>query len=341
MDEGQRLFDDGFTASVTIILNGVNAFMYQVMLLPLYFQIAMQKTVLCTANDVFALFDATGTKIRLGRPDLQKASDMSSGVCVSNFLASKLDALMEKTSQNDVTSAANQLARSSSSAAASVFVGSTAGIGSMGKKSTEILQLMNGNRPFSAERVATSIKNAASNAGQKMKPMMDKINNNKLVSRIGSLMGRMQLGTQIHLIDSIITYAIGVVSGMADMAQVLDQIFLHIFIQSPNLSSYFYSSQIPLFGQTFQSVVLAGGALATNTTMLGSLSSILHRNGFVLKAQPPLRCFKCASMGTMRESSAHIDFRRTITNSGDLAPSPSSTISMQRSMISCFLCRLT
>ena len=105
--------DDSFTASVTIILNGVNAFLYQLMLAPLYFQIALQKMVVCTANDVFAIFDATGTKIRIGRPDLQNASDVSSGVCLSAFFASKLDAFLETRSQDDITNAASQVLSSS------------------------------------------------------------------------------------------------------------------------------------------------------------------------------------------------------------------------------------
>jgi hypothetical protein len=69
----------------------------------------MQKMVVCTSNDVFAIFDATGTKIRLGRPDLQNASDVSSGVCMSAFFASKLDAFLETNSQDDVASAATQV----------------------------------------------------------------------------------------------------------------------------------------------------------------------------------------------------------------------------------------
>lgn len=102
------MLDDGFTASVTIILNGVNSFLYQAMLLPLYFQIAMQKTVVCTSNDVFAIFDATGTKIRLGRPDLQMASSVSSGICVSSFLGAKLDSFLETKSQGHISTGASQ-----------------------------------------------------------------------------------------------------------------------------------------------------------------------------------------------------------------------------------------
>lgn len=236
VDEGQRLFDDGFTASVTIILNGVNAFMYQAMLLPLYFQIALQKTVVCTANDVFALFDATGTKIRLGRPDLQNASDVSSGTCVSAFLAAKLDALLETTSKDDVSRAANQLSRNGAALAGSVLVGSTAapgGLGGMSQKSASILQLLNGNKPFSVQGVTTALKNAAGNAGSKMKPMMDRIKNNRLVSRIGGLIGKLQIASQIHLIDSMITYAIGLISGMADMAQVIiTRLFYVVLVQN-------------------------------------------------------------------------------------------------------------
>jgi hypothetical protein len=47
--------------------------------------IALQKSIVCTTNDVFALFDAAGFRIRLGRPDLQAASDVSAGVCMTRL----------------------------------------------------------------------------------------------------------------------------------------------------------------------------------------------------------------------------------------------------------------
>jgi hypothetical protein len=86
----REINDDAFTASVTMVLNGVNAFMYQAALFPLYFLIATQKTVVCTANDVFGVFDATGFTVRVGKPDLQKASDVSSGVCLTAFFESQV-----------------------------------------------------------------------------------------------------------------------------------------------------------------------------------------------------------------------------------------------------------
>jgi hypothetical protein len=85
--------NDAFTASVTMILNGVNSFLYQIVLLPLYTMIALQKTMVCTANDIFGMFDAAGFTIRVGRADLQQASDVSSGVCLSAFFESQVSSV--------------------------------------------------------------------------------------------------------------------------------------------------------------------------------------------------------------------------------------------------------
>ena len=86
----REISDDAFTASVTMILNGVNAFMYQAALFPLYVLIATQKTVVCTANDIFGIFDATGFTVRVGKPELQRASDVASGVCLTAFFESQV-----------------------------------------------------------------------------------------------------------------------------------------------------------------------------------------------------------------------------------------------------------
>ena len=222
VDQGQRLLDDGFTASVTIILNGVNSFLYQIMLAPLYFQIALQKTIVCTTNDVFAIFDATGTKIRVGRPDLQKASDVSSGVCVSAFFAAKLDAFLESKSQNQMVQAATQVSQSASRAAGTVILGSTTkDMDVLGGRSARILQLMTGTKPFSTDAAQAAMRQAkASTAGQKVRSMVDRLKNNKLVKKIGTLLSKLQLSMPIHTVDSFITYFIGVISGMQDMAQV-------------------------------------------------------------------------------------------------------------------------
>jgi hypothetical protein len=85
-----QINDDAYTASVTMILNGVNSFFYQIVLFPLYLLIAMQKTIVCTSNDIFGIFDSSGFVIRVGRADLQNASDVSSGVCLSAFFEAKV-----------------------------------------------------------------------------------------------------------------------------------------------------------------------------------------------------------------------------------------------------------
>lgn len=90
-----QISDDAFTASVVMILSGVNSFMYQLALFPLYTLIALQKTIVCTANDIFGIFDVTGFVVRVGKPDLQRASDVSSGVCLTAFFEKSVNAIGE------------------------------------------------------------------------------------------------------------------------------------------------------------------------------------------------------------------------------------------------------
>lgn len=54
----------------------------------------------------------------------------------------------------------------------------------------------------------------------KGKTLFEKFKSAKLVGKLGGILGKLQLKAPIHLIDSLITYAIGVVAGMQDMAQV-------------------------------------------------------------------------------------------------------------------------
>lgn len=46
----QEISSDAFIASVTMIRNGINVFLYQFVLLPLYMLVAFQKTVVCTGS---------------------------------------------------------------------------------------------------------------------------------------------------------------------------------------------------------------------------------------------------------------------------------------------------
>jgi hypothetical protein len=242
IDDGGSSFaqDDGFTASVTILLNGVNAFLYQLasffsqfnmlllffncnlsflstdfqpwqVLFPLYSLIAMQKTIVCTSNDIFALFDVTDFKIRLGRPDLQMASDLSAGVCMTKFFDAQMDASMETGVENDFVSGLNQFMESSGQLRGTIKAGSFSGLG---KRVTRIVTLA------TSKLEASGIRPSYINTGGKRKPMFDRLQNNNMVKRLGAVMGKVQLTAPIHAIDSTLTYMMGVVSGLEDMAQV-------------------------------------------------------------------------------------------------------------------------
>ena len=80
-------------------------------------------------------------------------------------------------------------------------------------------------------KVPAAVQNAALQSGAKEKTLFEKFKGNKMVSRLTKVMGKLNLNAPIHLIDSVITYAIGVISGMQDMAQV-EFILVLFLIQS-------------------------------------------------------------------------------------------------------------
>jgi hypothetical protein len=174
----------------------------------------MQKTIVCTSNDIFALFDVTDFKIRLGRPDLQMASDLSAGVCMTKFFDAQMDASMETGVENDFVSGLNQFMESSGQLRGTIKAGSFSGLG---KRVTRIVTLA------TSKLEASRIRPSYINTGGKRKPMFDRLQNNNMVKRLGAVMGKVQLTAPIHAIDSTLTYMMGVVSGLEDMAQV------HIF----------------------------------------------------------------------------------------------------------------
>ena len=81
-------------------------------------------------------------------------------------------------------------------------------------------------------KISKSVENALKQGGAKGKTLFEKFKSAKFVGKLGAMMGKLQLKAPIHLIDSMITYAIGVVSGMQDMAQVgmfLFTFFIHAY----------------------------------------------------------------------------------------------------------------
>ncbi len=89
-----------------------------------------------------------------------------------------------------------------------------------GAKSGRILTLLGGSKNIQAKKIPASVRNAASQSAKKSQTLFEKFGNKKILGKMGGLLGKLQLKMPIHLINSMITYAIGVVSGMQDMAQV-------------------------------------------------------------------------------------------------------------------------
>lgn len=231
----REVSDDAYTATVTMILNGVNAFLYQMSLLPLYTLIALQKTVVCTANDLFGMLDVTGFVMRVGKPELQAASDVSSGVCLTKFFEEEVNSIGETGSADSLAEGASQLMQSMGDAASSILVSGGVGKG-QGAQSARILTLLSGNgkvKPLVSKTVQNSINNAAS----KSSTLFERFKNSKALSRLGNVLGKINMIPAVHLIDSMITYTIGVISGMQDMAQV---IFYWMFLNSCDSFLDFY-----------------------------------------------------------------------------------------------------
>jgi hypothetical protein len=245
--------DDAFTAWATMSLSGINSFLYQLTMLPLYMLIAMQKTVVCTTKDVFGIFDITGFFVSIGRGDLQAASSVSSGMCLT-----RVSALCETYAPETVAQSADDLMRSMGNLGSTIIVEQDA-LKNEGARAKRYLDLLGGNKnkqarlvlerinqnkagrkvagaANSAARGLESLAGKISSSGEKMsqsqmnsvsrggasrsKTFYDAFTDTKVVKRIGGLMSKMQLKMPVHLVDSMITYAIGIVSGVQDMVQV-------------------------------------------------------------------------------------------------------------------------
>ena len=74
-----------------MITNGVNAFLYQLLLGPLFILMGTQKAFVCGGNSIMAVTGSLGFSIQLGRSDLQKASDQVAGKCLTSYTAACAD----------------------------------------------------------------------------------------------------------------------------------------------------------------------------------------------------------------------------------------------------------
>ena len=174
MQNGGRQIDTAKSAKDGFILAGFNTLFYQLSLLPLYLMIASQKTFVCTANSVLAVFSKEDSfSITLGRSDLQKASDVTSGQC----LTAAYDSALEDSEQEKVQD----------NLADSTFV------------------IMQG----AAKNLETLRLGTTANA---------------LIKKFTGTISKLTIRVPIQLFDSVITYAMGVVSGMQSLTQALDDV---------------------------------------------------------------------------------------------------------------------
>lgn len=162
-DAGVRQLDDHFTAQFTLIQTGFSSLLYHVTLLPQYVAIGLQKAFVCDVNSLLGVVGVTGFDVRLGRADLQQASSVAAGQCLTGFFEEEAeDPLHDGT-------------------AASVGAGASDLLSSVGSA-------------------------FAQRAGQ---------------AAVRGLTRRF-MGPGLHLMDALLTYAMGIVSGMQDLVQQLD-----------------------------------------------------------------------------------------------------------------------
>jgi hypothetical protein len=170
-NSGQKIIANQYSAEVAMLLNGVNSFMYQLSLFPLYMMIATQKTIVCTYGSVFSAMSITGFEITLGNTDFQNANAGKAGVC--------LTALFEQQTQNP------------------------RGVGVSDDLGEGVAAIM-------------------SRSGESATNTFNEISSAEAASQYASLLTYVKMGPAMHLLDAVITWAMGVVSGLQDMVQELD-----------------------------------------------------------------------------------------------------------------------
>ncbi len=84
----------------------------------------------------------------------------------------------------------------------------------------ELFKTVDSKASTAKPKISRAVENSLKQGGAKGKTLFDKFKSAKFVGKLGGMLGKLQLKAPVHLIDSMITYAIGVVSGMQDMAQV-------------------------------------------------------------------------------------------------------------------------
>jgi hypothetical protein len=157
----------------------------------------------------------------------------------------QVNAIGESMAKESLAQSANDLLRNTGSAAAGLLTEGNS-LEKQGAKSKRILTLLGGRNnlqakkiaaKFQPKKIAESVKNADLQSAKKSKTLFEKFGNKKILGKMGGLLGKLQLKMPIHLIDSMITYAIGVVSGMQDMAQVRI-LYVDLFMTTTHFTNF-------------------------------------------------------------------------------------------------------
>jgi hypothetical protein len=108
-DAGSSSVSNSYAASTTLVLNGINSFLYQLALFPLYPMIATQRAFVCSANSMLAIIGTSGFQVTLGRADLMEASSIAAGSCLSSLFESQIEGIGTPSSQEALVHGASQL----------------------------------------------------------------------------------------------------------------------------------------------------------------------------------------------------------------------------------------
>jgi hypothetical protein len=74
-----------FNAHVTMVTNGLTAFLFQLLLAPLFWLLSSYKSFSCGADSMLAIVANSGFEIIIGRKDLQSATSAVAGACLTSY----------------------------------------------------------------------------------------------------------------------------------------------------------------------------------------------------------------------------------------------------------------
>jgi hypothetical protein len=84
-NEQGGLIDTKVSARNTIVLNSVNAFLYQLSLYPLYMILAWKKIAMCAMKDAQELISVSGFEVVIGSPEFASAEALMTGECMTSY----------------------------------------------------------------------------------------------------------------------------------------------------------------------------------------------------------------------------------------------------------------